>query len=117
MNLLKNSLFFTILITSLNAYSYQCINKLTNTPFQDGAQTIRIPIQSKIQAGENIFANVGDYISCKNDEPWAYVDTLFIKPYGIRLGNKLRAQGFSGGGMLMEIDITPVIQAALISLD
>lgn len=100
MNSYKKVLLSSLLFASANTYSYQCINKLTNVPFQSGAQTIRVPIHSKISKGENIFANVSDYIDCKNDEPWAYIDTLYVIPYGIHLGNKLTQQGFNGGAYI-----------------
>ncbi|MGM0938663.1 MAG: fimbrial protein [Pseudomonadota bacterium] len=92
-----NKIIFILLLFSSNSFSYHCINKYNGTKFDDGEQIIYVPIDSNITQTENIFANVGEYIDCKNDEPWFYKDSLFIKRFGIHLGPKLREQNFSGG--------------------
>lgn len=100
MNLNKAIILFLLSILSTNVYAYHCFNKATNQKFSSGAQTIYIPIQSRIIEGENIFGNVGNYIECKNDEPNFYVDTLYVRPNGLELGNKLSIQRMSGGGYM-----------------
>ncbi|MEY0232803.1 fimbrial protein [Providencia manganoxydans] len=90
-------IFFLFLILFNKANAYECQNVNTGEWVDEGNQIIRVPIDSDITEFENIFANVGDYFACKNNLPGAYIDYLEIKRLGIHLGEKLTAQGFSGG--------------------
>lgn len=94
---MKKIIFFLFIFTCCNAQAYVCKNMQTGEWIDDGSQTIRVPIDSNLSDSENIFANVGDYFSCKNDLPGSYVDYLEVESNGIHLGDKLKAQRFSGG--------------------
>ncbi|WP_180737875.1 fimbrial protein [Providencia stuartii] len=93
-----NKMFVAFLfLFSSSSYSYICLNKYTGETFKNGDQIIEVPIDSDITQVENIFANVGEYLDCRNEIPNQYVDYLEIKRLGITLGNVLKSQGFSGG--------------------
>lgn len=92
------AIFFSLILCSPFSHAYVCKNLYTGEEFRDsGSQDILVPIDSDIVTFENIFANVGDYVLCKNEIPSRFVDYLDIKRFGIHLGSKLKQQGFSGG--------------------
>lgn len=92
----KLIVFISILFIS-NVQAYTCHNKYTGEEFKGGSQIIEVPIDSDIVQFENIFANVGEYLECRNDWSGSYTDYMEIVPFGIHLGEKLKEQRFSGG--------------------
>lgn len=90
---------FLLLIFSFSSHAFICRNLYTGEQFEDVNfdMTFAIPIDSNITEVENIFANVGDYLQCFNTSFGNYVDYLDIRRIGIKLGEKLSSQGFSGG--------------------
>ncbi|WP_392560550.1 fimbrial protein [Orbus mooreae] len=72
------------------AFSFVCYNQLTgNKVASNGTTIIPIQIDSDIIRGENIFANVGDYIFCENQQPYFYVDHLELNAGGIIPGSAI----------------------------
>ncbi|WP_299999180.1 fimbrial protein [uncultured Cedecea sp.] len=95
--MLRNIIFIFLLFSG-STHAYLCMNTLTGETFKSGNQDLVVFLDSDIQAGENIFANVGDYISCKNEIPDQYTDFLDLQtPNAIIPGSAVQGLGLDGG--------------------
>ena len=88
-----------LLFFSGYTHAYLCQNKITGETFKGGDQNLVVYLDSDIADGENRFANVGDFIECKNELPLSFTDYLDLESNGVLAGSSAGKFGDLTGGV------------------
>lgn len=99
--MLKKAMLILLFFSSYT-HAYLCRNNFTGEEFKGGNQDLVVYIDSEINTNNvNIFANVGDFIECKNEIPNQYIDYMELNANGIAPGSSVsQFAGLTGGAFI-----------------